>query len=262
MKKLVTILVLLTILIFLIINLSDLQNYFVKNSNISNPGLLLYDKNNVDNKVSAGYIYKNVDKWPDVQKQTVSYGTSGYVEGSANIVTSIVVGFRAFDTMGEITVLFIAIAGVAALFGLSKKEFEISEEIEPNFVLRNASKFLLPLIILFGLYIIIHGHLSPGGGFQGGSVIATGVLMFYLSFVSFKENPLKYTFIETLSGFSYIFIGLLSIIFMGFFLGNFLKTGTIGNIISAGIIPILYFFIGLKVSAELSSTLLYFLDKE
>lgn len=262
MKKLVTIVVLFVIFLFLIINLSDLQNFVSKNNDKSEPGLLLYDNNSLDHKVSLGYIHKSVSNWPIIEKKDVKYGGSGYIEGSANVITSIVVGFRAFDTLGEITVLFIAIAGVAALFGFSKKKFEIDEDIEPNFVLSNASRFLLPLIILFGMYIIIHGHLSPGGGFQGGSVIASGVLMFYLAFSSFKENATKYTFIETLSGFSYILLGLLSILFMGYFLGNFLNTGVVGNIISAGIIPILYFFIGLKVSAELSSTLLYFLDKE
>jgi multicomponent Na+:H+ antiporter subunit B len=247
LKRIFAIAVLLVIFLFFVYSLSQ--------------GLLLYDNNSLTKKVSKGFIYKYSKSFPVQNQEPAYYGKSGYEEGSANIVTSIVVGYRAFDTLGEISVLFIAIAGVTSLFGKPKHSFEFLNE-KPGFIIEMASKFLLPLIVLFGVYIIIHGHLSPGGGFQGGSIIATGVLMYYLAFYSHKENNIKFTFIETLSGFGYVLIGLASMVFMGTFLANFLNTGTIGNLISAGIIPVLYFLIGLKVSGELSSALLYFLDKE
>ena len=98
-----------------------------------------------------------------------------------NAVTSIVTIYRGYDTVGEVTVLFLAVLGVmmlASSMGLNRMDSSLGI---PGFVLGHASVVLFPLITLFGIYIIVNGHLSPGGGFQGGAVIGSGMLMMFLS---------------------------------------------------------------------------------
>ncbi|MCD4690430.1 cation:proton antiporter, partial [bacterium] len=86
--------------------------------------------------------------------------------GASNIVTSVVVGYRAFDTLGEITILFVAAMGLGAVLAAGSKHGQ-QREVEPaSLILRTGCRFLFPLLLLFGAYIFIHGHLTPGGGFQ------------------------------------------------------------------------------------------------
>jgi len=99
--------------------------------------------------------------------------------GSVNIVTSVVVNYRGFDTLGEVTVLFIAAIGLGAV--LMRSGGKETRKIEPaSLVLYTGCRLLFPLILIFGTYIFIHGHLTPGGGFQGGAIIASGFLLIYL----------------------------------------------------------------------------------
>jgi multicomponent Na+:H+ antiporter subunit B len=108
--------------------------------------------------------------------------------GAPNLVTSVVVTYRGLDTLGEVSVLFIATAGIGFL--LRKKEKRELKKRKASEILQTGTDFLIPLIFLFGVYIFVHGHLTPGGGFQGGVVIASGVLLMMLSNVSMKFNHL------------------------------------------------------------------------
>jgi len=189
---------------------------------------------------------------------------SSYIENSpkdfaaANIVTAIVVSYRGFDTLGEVAVLFAATAGVGSL--LTKKRLGIvspqAGKKPSTEVLRTANGLLSSLLVIFGAYIFIHGHLTPGGGFQGGVVIATGVL---LSLLSDPESHLAHgmmTAVESLSGAAYVGLGLLGIFFAwGFLDPRALPLGRLGALLSAGAIPFIYSAIGLKVGAELSGIL-------
>jgi len=189
---------------------------------------------------------------------------SSYIENSpkdfaaANIVTAIVVSYRGFDTLGEVAVLFAATAGVGSL--LTKKRLGIvgpqAGKKPSTEVLRTANGLLSGLLVMFGAYIFIHGHLTPGGGFQGGVVIATGVL---LSLLSDPESHLAHgmmTAVESLSGAAYVGLGLLGIFFAwGFLDPRVLPLGRLGALLSAGAIPFIYSAIGLKVGAELSGIL-------
>ncbi|MCF7793123.1 MAG: Na(+)/H(+) antiporter subunit B [Candidatus Cloacimonetes bacterium] len=169
--------------------------------------------------------------------------------GSQNLVTSVIVTYRGLDTLGEVTVLFIATAGVGFL--LKTKEAK-SKKRKASELLQTGSGFLAPIIILFGVYIFSHGHLTPGGGFQGGVIIATGILLLMLANVNWKMNKTVLHTIESLSGAFYIVIGLLGIFLAGGFLDNrILPLGEFGTLFSAGAIPIIYSLIGLKVGSEL-----------
>jgi multicomponent Na+:H+ antiporter subunit B len=179
--------------------------------------------------------------------------------GAMNLVTAIVVTYRGFDTLGEVTVLFLAATGIAVFFrksGEISKRVKSREKRDASEILLTGVQFLSPVILMFGVYIFINGHLSPGGGFQGGAVITTMVLLLFLSDSSYKINHKIFGIIESFSGASYVLIGLLGIFLAGGFLDNrILPLGEFGKILSAGAIPVIYSLIGLKVGTELASIL-------
>ncbi len=171
--------------------------------------------------------------------------------GATNIVTSVVVSYRGFDTLGEVTVLFIAAIGLGAVLTTSGKEK--IRKIEPaSLVLYTGCRVLFPLILVFGAYIFIHGHLTPGGGFQGGAIIASGFLLIYLGCRERRISRTASNLAESLGGLAFVVIGLLGLVFGGYFLLNFLPKGTANALFSAGIIPIIYIAIGFKVGSELA----------
>ena len=199
-------------------------------------------------------IYFAVAKIPyGKNKMTVSkhYINEGLKEnGAANIVTSVVLNYRGFDTLGEVTVLFIGAVGLGVvLFGFQTKRKEITPA---SLILATGCKFLFPFILLFGIYIFIHGHLTPGGGFQGGAIIASGFLLNYLGCFKKRVSEKGINIIESFGGTIFVLIGLFGLLFSGYFLSNFLPKGTINTLLSGGIIPLLYIAIGLKVGAELA----------
>lgn len=178
--------------------------------------------------------------------------------GAVNIVTSVVLNYRGFDTLGEVTVLFIAAVGLGAVLFVEKKvQKNVSNDKDKSkrasLILRTGSHLLFPLILLFGAYVFVHGHLTPGGGFQGGAVIASGFLLMYLAFPRQSIDKKSFSVVESLGGLIFVGIGLLGLIFSGYFLTNFLPKGIPNTIFSAGIIPIIYIAVGLKIGFELTA---------
>ena len=168
--------------------------------------------------------------------------------GATNAVTAIVVEYRGFDTLGEVTVLFTAATGVSMLlYSMHHKK----RRREANLILKEGSKIVLPFILLTGAYIFIHGHLTPGGGFPGGSVIASGFLLMMLSYPRYFLKKGRVSITESIAGTVFAIMGLLGIVVASYFLENFLPLGEPGMLLSAGIIPIIYIAIGFKVGAEL-----------
>ena len=171
--------------------------------------------------------------------------------GATNTVTSVVVSYRGFDTLGEVTVLFIAAIGLGAV--LSNIGKKTAGKIQPaSMVLSTGCRVLFPLILVFGSYIFIYGHLTPGGGFQGGAIIASGFLLIYLGCRERRISQKASKVTESLGGLVFVVIGLLGLVFGGYFLLNFLPKGTSNTLFSAGIIPIIYIAIGFKVGSELA----------
>nr|WP_277816387.1 Na(+)/H(+) antiporter subunit B [Neptunicella marina] len=111
---------------------------------------------------------------------------SGVEVGVPNIVTSVLASYRAFDTLGEVVVIFTAGVGVLSLLGGGsyQKRFLIDRIIdrEEHKILRVVSKILIPPILLFALYVQFHGDYGPGGGFQAGVIFAAGVVLYTLFF--------------------------------------------------------------------------------
>ena len=172
---------------------------------------------------------------------------------SANAVTSIVVSYRGFDTLGEVTVLFLAATGLGAIL-YDKKGIKRRLQ-NASLIVKITSMLIYPLIVLLGAYVFVHGHLTPGGGFQGGSIIATGALLMFMSYRKFETNHKALTIVESLAGITFVTLGLTGLIWGNSFLQNILPLGSVNNLVSAGIIPLIYIAVGFKVGAELTTVL-------
>lgn len=172
--------------------------------------------------------------------------------GASNIVTSVVVNYRAFDTLGEVTILFVAAIGLGAV--LAGQREKRKRELEPaSLVLNSGCRFLFPLILMFGAYIFIHGHLTPGGGFQGGAIIASAFLLVYLGCRKRRINRIWSKVVESVGGLVFIALGLVGLtVGSHYFFSNFLPKGEVYSLFSAGVIPIIYIAVGFKVGSELT----------
>ncbi len=124
-------------------------------------------------------------------------------------------------------------------------------------IIRTIAQKLFPFIMLFGFYLISHGHLSPGGGFQGGVVLGTAIILLALSHnIEQTEKKFKSRWLNMLEK-----LGILTLIFLGFlgillgysFLGNFLPLGKPGQITSGGLMLLFNIAIGIKVAAGISA---------
>jgi len=123
-------------------------------------------------------------------------------------------------------------------------------------IIRTIAQKLFPFIILFGFYLISYGHLSPGGGFQGGVVLGTAIILLALSH-SIEQTEKKFksrwlNMLEKLGILTLIFLGFLGIFFGYSFLGNFLPLGNPGEIASGGLMLLFNVAIGIKVAAGVS----------
>ncbi len=177
--------------------------------------------------------------------------------GAVNLVTAIVVTYRGLDTLGEVSVLFLAATGVAVLLRRGEKTAgNRRQRRHASEILTTGTALLTPFIVMFGTYIFLNGHLSPGGGFQGGAVIASAVLLLFLTYPDYRLKHRFLNFLESISGAGYVLVGILGIVLAGGFLDNrILPLGEFGTLLSAGAIPVIYTFIGLKVGTELAGIL-------
>ena len=136
-------------------------------------------------------------------------------------------------------------------------------------IVKTISSFVFPFVLIYGLYIIAHGHLTPGGGFQGGAVVASGCAMIVVAYGSIwtlgriKERNLSV--LESLGAIGFIVLAFLGLIFGGIFFNNYLvgnkflfgeAANNLANINTAGILPLMNFAVGLKVIAGLFAIVL------
>jgi multicomponent Na+:H+ antiporter subunit B len=177
--------------------------------------------------------------------------------GAANIVTAIVVTYRGLDTLGEVTVLFLASGIVGLVLSFGQKRNTTQRNLVPvGELLTTASNYLAPIIMLLGVYVFVNGHLTPGGGFQGGAIIASSMLLLLLTDPLKQFSHALISTVESFSGIAYVALGLIGLLLAGGFLDSrILPNGVLGELISAGAIPLIYSLIGLKVGAEFTSML-------
>ena len=103
--------------------------------------------------------------------------------GIPNMVTSVLASYRGYDTMGEVIVVFAALIGVLSLLGIREKTTDPKHDEPPaRPILQVMSKFMIPFIILFAMYVQFHGDFGPGGGFQAGVIFAVAIILYALTF--------------------------------------------------------------------------------
>ena len=127
---------------------------------------------------------------PTNNQVSETYITDGLKDtGAVNIVTGMILSYRAFDTFGETNVLFIATCCVMIMLMVDEDKIRENKEsndrgFEPknDVILQMIATLLVPVVFLFGIYIILNGHLSPGGGFSGGAMIGAGMILYVTAF--------------------------------------------------------------------------------
>jgi multicomponent Na+:H+ antiporter subunit B len=207
----------------------------------------------------AGLVIEHSERqalWPLAQ----SYVTMAPQQlGSPNVITGILLTYRAFDTLGEVAVLFMVAAGVGlVLSGRGEVRADPAtgrpQTILPSSeIVQSGAVVLFPLISIFAAYIIMNGHLSAGGGFQGGAVIASGVMLLLLAKPDHRLSLGFLSVTESLAGVLFVVVGIAGLIFAGGFLDNrVLPLGEFGAFFSAGAIPVLSVLLGIKVGCELT----------
>ena len=180
--------------------------------------------------------------------------------GAVNFVTGMILDYRAFDTLGESNVLFCATITVLILLQISdKKKKNIDEDMlfEPHDdpILRMSARILVPIIMLFGVYVVLNGHLSPGGGFSGGAIIGAGLILYQNAF-GFKKakklfNEKTYRVISASALLTYCLCKTYSFFTGANHLDSHIPLGIPGHILSSGLIFILNICVGLVVACTM-----------
>lgn len=127
-------------------------------------------------------------------------------------------------------------------------------------IVKTVSRILAPLIILFGAYITLHGHLTPGGGFAGGIIIAGAIILLVLAFGGERERlerERKTTSrLESSGILLFWFVASVGLLVGGIFFLNFMGRGMPFSLFSAGIIPVCNIAIAVEVGGAISTILL------
>jgi multicomponent Na+:H+ antiporter subunit B len=189
------------------------------------------------------------------------------------VVSAINFDYRGFDTLGEEFILFAAVVAVASLLRSLRGEHEGEPDddardrrVRDSSVLVTLMGFVLvgPAIVV-GLYVVIHGHQTPGGGFQGGVILATALLLVYLSdeYGTLRRvGPVPLIELaEALGTASLVLLGLAGVVWGAAFFDNFLPLGTAGHLLSAGTIPAASTAVGLAVTGGFALMLCEFLEQ-
>lgn len=178
--------------------------------------------------------------------------------GAVNIVAGVILDYRAFDTLGESHVLFTAsiVVFILLLQTVPEREKESERRILQNdLILRKTAQVLIPLLVLFGIYVLLNGHLGPGGGFSGGAIIGSGFILYSLAYGPERLSSLiSMKTYRTVVASSLFFYSLSKC--YSFFCGaNHYPTifgpGTPGAIFSAGLILPLNVAVGLVVACTM-----------
>jgi multicomponent Na+:H+ antiporter subunit B len=172
-----------------------------------------------------------------------------------NVVSAVMFDYRGFDTLGEEFILFAAVMGVALLLREARDERERPRDEVRSDAVRAVGLALVGPTVVLGLYLVAHGYLTPGGGFQGGVALAAGLLLLYAagryrSYRAVSPQPLV-DFAEGIGVAGYVAVGIATLASGAAYLENVVDLGTRGTLSAAGTIPILNAASGLAVAAAL-----------
>jgi multicomponent Na+:H+ antiporter subunit B len=192
---------------------------------------------------------------------------------ATDLVTALNFDFRGFDTLGEEFILFASVLGVVLILRDLRPERE-RPSLEPadthqfagaSAALRALVLGLLPGLIIIGVYIVVHGHLTPGGGFQGGVVLAAGPLALFLAGrhlrTRFSAPHTVLEFGDAVGAGGFALVGVAGLIFTGVLFKDFLPLGIPGHLLSAGQIDVASVAVGLEVAGAFMVAWSEFLDQ-
>lgn len=187
---------------------------------------------------------------------------------TANVVSAVNFDQRAIDTFGEESILIASVVGAAALLRPSEDEAErrvpdLGRTLEST---RLIGYVMLPVTLVIGIDVVLHGGTTPGGGFQGGVILATGLHLLYItgSYPALERlRPVTpFEVADSVGAAGFAVIGLIGLASIGAFLGNFLPTGSFGQILSTGTVQVLSAVVGVEVVGGMVLLLSGFLEQE
>ncbi len=183
--------------------------------------------------------------------------------GSKNLVTAILLDYRLFDSLFEAGILLIAVSGV---IWISKHDIEeknaqfMLDKYKTPDLFVTFSRLVYPLMLAFGFYVIINGHISPGGGFQGGAIVATAILILYYIDANKETNINLIVTIEKIVYLAVILVASLSLVTRGEFFTNFFPVDTSADLKAIYLVS-LNVLIGFKVALGLWTIFTAFLKE-
>ncbi len=192
---------------------------------------------------------------------------------ATDLVSTLTFDYRGFDTLGEEFILFVSATGCAVLLRAQRDEHSVrqaSERAEARAAevagpLRALGAGLVAPVLVLGGYVVVHGHLTPGGGFQGGVILAAALVLVFIGgqlLALRRAGPVGVVELGEAvgaAGFALIAVG--GLIFGVAALDNFLPLGGAGDLLSAGMIPLLNVSVGLEVAGAFTLVVSEFLDQ-
>jgi multicomponent Na+:H+ antiporter subunit B len=190
-----------------------------------------------------------------------------------NAVTGVTFDLRGFDTLGEELILFVAALGATVLLRAHRSEETVERAAEAEerrgpetaASLRALGALLVGPVLLLGVYVVVHGALTPGGGFQGGVILAGALLLVYAAGqVAAVERVRPVSLVEVadaVGAASYTLIAVAGLVFGVAAMDNFLPFGTAGSLLSGGTVPVLSVAVGVEVTAAVTLILSELVDQ-
>jgi len=189
-------------------------------------------------------------------------------------VAGVTFDLRALDTLGEELILFLAAVGVTVLLRAQRDEGREEEEAggaeqerrsEIPGPVRALGAALIGPLLVFGAYIVTHGHLTPGGGFQGGVILAAGLLLAFVAGQVLAPEAVRpvdaVEVLHALGAGAFVLVAIGGLVFSGATLANFIALGTTGQLLSGGTILVLEIAVGVEVAAAVTLILTELLDQ-
>jgi multicomponent Na+:H+ antiporter subunit B len=192
--------------------------------------------------------------------------------GATNSVNVVTFDYRGFDTLGEEFILFIAVIGVVVLLRRLRDErdqdAELSDASQPESSesLRWLGVAAAPPVFVLGAYVVTHGTLSPGGGFQGGVILMAALIVVFLGgeytlLVRLRGRSTPIEMAEAAGAAGLAVLGFGGLIAAGSFMANFLDKGSKGSLLSGGFLPLANLAVGIEVAGALLMVLSELLDE-
>ena len=140
------------------------------------------------------YAARDLPAWADPHSPASDYLVSKHyitqsiVETSVpNMVTAVLADYRSYDTLFETVVIFAAGIAIFGILRVTRSERSLRRQVHsglapPDLIVQTTCRLLVPVIQLFALYVLAHGHHSPGGGFQGGVIFGASLILIALSY--------------------------------------------------------------------------------